>query len=142
VRILALPAPHTLAPPSDRHSALRGLGAAGGGGGGAGGGENNLAFKCMRRRMVVETLHLDAEGGVGERRTAPPVGDAFAGLDAPAHAHAHVHVNEGGGAKVEVGIERGEDPGRQEEEAQVPVKPKKAKKSVAFRSDRPELYDF
>jgi len=36
-----------------------------------GGGENNLAFKCTRKRFVIETHHLDVEGGVGERRTTP-----------------------------------------------------------------------
>ncbi|KDN45922.1 hypothetical protein K437DRAFT_256441 [Tilletiaria anomala UBC 951] len=40
--------------------------------GGAGGGENNLAFKLKRKRIVIETLHLDIEGGVSERRTKPP----------------------------------------------------------------------
>jgi elongator complex protein 4 len=57
-----LPAPHTLGAPSDRFSTLRGLG---------GSGENNLAFRCTRKRLVFETLHLDVEGGTGERRTAP-----------------------------------------------------------------------
>ena len=36
-----------------------------------GAGENNLAFKLKRKRLVVETLHLGVEGGVGERRTEP-----------------------------------------------------------------------
>lgn len=51
-----------------------GGGSGGGGGtGGAGGLANNLAFRVTRRKgFVVETLHLDVEGGVGERRTAPP----------------------------------------------------------------------
>jgi len=38
---------------------LRGLGRSG---------ENNLAFKCTRKRLVFETLHLDVEGGRGERQ--------------------------------------------------------------------------
>ena len=29
----------------------------------------------MRKRLVFETHHLDAEGGVGERRTGPGRGD-------------------------------------------------------------------
>jgi elongator complex protein 4 len=37
--------------------------------GSSGGRENNIAFKCTRKRLVFETHHLDAEGGVGERRT-------------------------------------------------------------------------
>ena len=40
--------------------------------GGAGGGENNLAFKIKRKRVAIETLHLDTDGGVKERRTVPP----------------------------------------------------------------------
>jgi len=39
--------------------------------GGAGGGENNLAFKIKRKRIAIETLHLDTDGGVNERRTTP-----------------------------------------------------------------------
>ncbi|KIM48024.1 hypothetical protein M413DRAFT_439717 [Hebeloma cylindrosporum] len=60
VEIHRLPAPHTQSPPSDRFSTLRGLGTSG---------ENNLAFKCTRKRLVFETLHLDVEGGTSERRT-------------------------------------------------------------------------
>ncbi|KAI0348453.1 PAXNEB-domain-containing protein, partial [Trametopsis cervina] len=62
VHIHSLPAPLTLLPPSDKFSTLRGLTSSG---------ENNLAFKCMRKRLIFETLHLDVEGGVGERRTTP-----------------------------------------------------------------------
>ncbi|KJA26157.1 hypothetical protein HYPSUDRAFT_199363 [Hypholoma sublateritium FD-334 SS-4] len=62
VRALRLPAPHTLLAPSDRFSQLRGLTA----------GENNLAFRCTRKRLLFETLHLDVEGGPGERRTPAP----------------------------------------------------------------------
>ena len=62
VTIHTLPAPHTVLPPSDKHSTLRGSGVSG---------ENNIAFKCTRKRMLFETLHLDIEGGVGERRTTP-----------------------------------------------------------------------
>ncbi|KIP12449.1 hypothetical protein PHLGIDRAFT_56188, partial [Phlebiopsis gigantea 11061_1 CR5-6] len=60
VHIHSLPAPLALVPPSDKYSSLRGLSSSG---------ENNLAFKCMRKRLVFETLHLDLEGGVSERRT-------------------------------------------------------------------------
>ncbi|KAF9480055.1 hypothetical protein BDN70DRAFT_993009 [Pholiota conissans] len=60
-----LPAPHTLLAPSDRFSTLRGLG---------GSGENNLAFRCTRKRLVFETLHLDVEGGTAERRTTAAAG--------------------------------------------------------------------
>lgn len=68
VRVHGLPAPHSLTPASDRSSTLRGISSASGW---TGGGENNLAFKCTRKRFVIETHHLDVEGGVGERRTTP-----------------------------------------------------------------------
>lgn len=82
-KVLKTPAVGTLTNPSIRSSVLRGMGtgagvggaktsATGGGEGGAGGGENNLAFKVRRKRLVIETLHLDVEGGVSERRTKPP----------------------------------------------------------------------
>ena len=64
LQIHTLPSPHTASAPSDRFSALRGLTASG---------ENNLAFKCTRKRLVFETLHLDVEGGTSERRTTPSV---------------------------------------------------------------------
>ena len=69
LHIQTLPAPHTLLPPSDRFSTVRGLSASGGA---AGGSENNITFKSTRKRLVIETLHLDIEGGVGERRTVAP----------------------------------------------------------------------
>jgi hypothetical protein len=43
--------------------------------GSSGGRENNIAFKCTRKRLVFETHHLDAEGGVGERRTGRGEGE-------------------------------------------------------------------
>ncbi|KAJ7071316.1 Elongator complex protein 4 [Mycena amicta] len=63
VQIHALPAPRGFVPASDRFSTLRG---------GEAGGENNLGFKCTRKRLILETLHLDVEGGVSERRTNAP----------------------------------------------------------------------
>jgi elongator complex protein 4 len=64
VRVHGLPAPLSLISASDRSSTLRGISS-------VSGGENNLAFKCTRKRLVIETHHLDVEGGVGERRTTP-----------------------------------------------------------------------
>jgi elongator complex protein 4 len=61
-----------MSPPSDRTSMLRGLRQ-------GGVGENNLVFRCTRRRLVIETLHLDVEGGVGERRTTAPPAEKSAG---------------------------------------------------------------
>lgn len=63
VHVHRLPAPLSLRSASDRSSTLRGISTV------SGGGENNLAFKCTRKRVVIETHHLDVEGGVGERRT-------------------------------------------------------------------------
>lgn len=121
VTIHTLPAPHTVLPPSDKHSTLRGAGVSG---------ENNLAFKCTRKRMLFETLHLDIEGGVGERRTtsAPAT---MASMDAgETHSRApQVSEREMGGearqglaaVEVQLEVETG--------------KPKKAKKKVGFSSD-------
>lgn len=81
LRVYCTPAIGTLVNPSLRASVLRGMGAghapvgsSAQAEGGAGGGENNLAFKLKRKRLVIETLHLDVEGGVSERRTKPVSG--------------------------------------------------------------------
>lgn len=145
VQVLSLPAPHTLQPPSDRFSTLRGLSAAGGIGGGSG--ENNLAFKCMRKRFVVETLHLDVEGGVGERRTAPAPSVHGAAETAPLRLPADT-------AGIAVGIEEPAisssttvpdasiSPAAAASSEGKTAKRKKVRKTVAFASgDRPEL-DF
>jgi elongator complex protein 4 len=116
VRLLALPAPGALVPASERASTLRGLG--------AGGGENNLGFRCMRKRLLFETVHLDAEGGVGERRTAPS---------------ATAEVAPRAAALVPVQIAGADAAAEPEPE---PAQAKKAKKRVAFRPERAELYEF
>ncbi|TCD61750.1 hypothetical protein EIP91_007976 [Steccherinum ochraceum] len=139
VHVHSLPAPHSLQPPSDKFSTLRGLSSSG---------ENNLAFKCMRKRLVFETLHLDLEGGVGERRTTPSTTATV--LDGATHDHSHEHSvlsSQGGGAVLEVKMEGLEieakvQPVVAEETSSVPAKKVKAKKKVAFHSDRPDLYDF
>ena len=71
----SFPTGHTLLPATLRHSTLLGVsssGSAAAGGGGGGAGENNLSFRLKRKAFVIERLHLGVEGGVGERRTAPP----------------------------------------------------------------------
>ncbi|WFC95801.1 Elongator subunit elp4 [Malassezia brasiliensis] len=83
LRVFRTPSIGTLTNPSLRASVLRGMGAGSAahptrGAGGAGGGENNLAFKVRRKRLVIDTLHLDTDGGVRERRTKPSE-------DAPTH---------------------------------------------------------
>ncbi|TFK57380.1 hypothetical protein OE88DRAFT_1671322 [Heliocybe sulcata] len=156
VHIHSLPAPHTLLPPSDRFSALRGVSASASSAGGVG--ENNLAFKCMRKRLIFETLHLDVEGGVGERRTTPST--TFSAVEAgrPDDGPAEQPSGVGGetsqigsdAAAVQVGIEdlsvpqtrAGSHSGTKGQVVPTPRKSAKAKKKVAFRSDAPDLYDF
>ncbi len=149
VHIHSLPAPSTLLPPSDKFSTLRGLTSSG---------ENNLAFKCMRKRLIFETLHLDVEGGVGERRTTPST-TAMA-MDEAAHDHSsHDHGGSSAGAatiqvqveeiqkKVEiVSVTDAVDTETKETATTTTtssfVKKPKQRKKVAFTSDRPDLYDF
>ncbi|CAL1695413.1 unnamed protein product [Somion occarium] len=147
VQIHSLPAPYTLLPPSDKFSTLRGLSSSG---------ENNLAFKCMRKRLIFETLHLDLEGGVGERRTTPSA--TTMAMESETHAHHHPHTpgavgpsGSEGSAKVEVQLEdvRENVAKVMIQEASVSqatsssaFKKAKPKKRVAFKSDRPDLYDF
>ncbi|KAL0580284.1 Elongator subunit elp4 [Marasmius crinis-equi] len=159
VHIHTLPAPHTLLPPSDRFSVLRGLSAAAADA--TGSGENNLAFKCTRKRLVVETLHLDVEGGVSERRTTPS-GSAqdSSGTTLSQHTEFSPQVSKSGLATIDVELESkaGSMDGEAEKavgpqestgvtaikEAAIPSqsKAKKPKKKVGFRSDRPDVYDF
>ncbi|KAJ3737021.1 PAXNEB-domain-containing protein [Lentinula guzmanii] len=154
VHIHTLPSPHTLLPSSDRFSTLRGLSASVSEGGNSSG-ENNLAFKCTRKRLIFETMHLDVEGGVAERRTVPASSDGV--LDNYNSHVSSIPVPKTELASVEVELDPGsaakavptpspshDDTGATVvEEAQAP-KPrlKKAKKTVAFWSDRPDLYDF
>ncbi|KAI0330534.1 PAXNEB-domain-containing protein [Cubamyces sp. BRFM 1775] len=147
VHIHALPAPHTLLPPSDKFSTLRGLTSSG---------ENNLAFKCMRKRLIFETLHLDVEGGVSERRTTPST-NVLAMEAGVGHDHSHTSgmsaVTTGGStslAAVQVQLEQVQistppQPASAEPDTTKPessFKKAKVKKKVAFHSERPDLYDF
>ncbi|OAX44807.1 PAXNEB-domain-containing protein [Rhizopogon vinicolor AM-OR11-026] len=156
LQILRLPAPHTILPASDKHSTLRGLSSAAGTMGGSG--ENNLAFKCMRKRLIFETLHLDLEGGVTERRTTPSSNAIV--LDAGImHDTTPATVSATGGRKgslaaVEVELEHVKDltveasfphavtDSMPDLSSPSPAKSKKPKKKVVFHSERPDLYDF
>ncbi|KIY63638.1 hypothetical protein CYLTODRAFT_493741 [Cylindrobasidium torrendii FP15055 ss-10] len=144
LKVHTLPAPHTLVSPSDKHSVLRGLFSAAMSAGGSG--ENNLAFKCTRKRLIFETLHLDVEGGVTERRTTPAT---TAHVE---HASEGQTVHSAGLAAVDV---QAEEPvvASSASSATLPTpalspdapaapKVKKPRKKVAFHSDRPDLYDF
>ena len=132
VHIHTLPAPHTILPPSDKFSTLRGLSSSGVSISGSG--ENNLAFKCMRKRLIFETLHLDLEGGVGERRTTPAT-NAVA-------LEAGMMTDAKNLADVRIGIEEDDVSVEEAQHSAGGVKAKKPKKRVAFQSDRPDLYDF
>lgn len=148
------PAPHSILPSSDKFSVLRGLSSSANSAGGSG--ENNLGFKCMRKRLIFETLHLDLEGGVGERRTTPST-NAMA-LDAAMTSHDHENHHDTGNQRneemaaiqVEVAIDaniiipgdNAADTRVTEGTSEIRGKIKKAKKKVAFHSDRPDLYDF
>ncbi|KAH9847368.1 PAXNEB-domain-containing protein [Lenzites betulinus] len=145
VHIHTLPSPHTLLPPSDKFSTLRGLSSSG---------ENNLAFKCMRKRLIFETLHLDVEGGVSERRTTPSANAAALDTGA-AHDHNHDHASShtapsSAVAAVQVQLEQVQiatvpQPASVAPPAVQPTssfKKAKVKKKVAFTSERPDLYDF
>ncbi|RXW18231.1 hypothetical protein EST38_g7621 [Candolleomyces aberdarensis] len=146
VHIHSLPSPSTLVAPSDRFSTLRGLASSANSFGGSG--ENNLAFKCTRKRLIFETLHLDLEGGVSERRTTAPSSttvELTTGKGASIEKRTVDHVAPGGGTRIDIEIE-GVDQAKKEEgvsDATSKVnlqKPKK--KKVAFFSDRPDVYDF
>lgn len=154
LRILSLPSPHTLLAPSDKFSTLRGLSSSSVSIGG--GGENNLAFKCTRKRLVFETLHLDLEGGIGERRTTPSVGlreGTFGDHDRHHHEH-EPETPKTALASVQVELEwdgvqtsRADINTSQVKIEEIPIpksqsKPKKFKKKVEFFSDRPDVYDF
>lgn len=130
VHIENLPVPYSLVTPSDRFSELRGLSSFSSTD--TGGGENNLAFKCTRKRFIIETLHLDVEGGVSERRTtASTVADS-----APSSKPSSDTV------LASVPIIR-EEPTPASSEVVVGGKnTKKKKKKVNFQNDRPDVYDF
>jgi elongator complex protein 4 len=104
----------------------------------------------MRKRLVFETLHLDVEGGVGERRTTPA--NIAIALDETAHQHSH--SDSAATATIEVRVEevtqkvKAVSMAEKVTDEATPVilesamKKPKPRKKVAFMSDRPDLYDF
>lgn len=119
LHIYSSPSPHTLLPPSHKLSVLRGLASSSNQVGG--GGENNLAFRCTRKRFIVETLHLDVEGGVGERRTTAPPGGA--GVEPTSHTPSRPPT----------------EPTAPAEASTEQLKPTKPKKRVIIKADAPEF---
>lgn len=103
-----------------------------------GGGENNLGFRCTRRRFVIETLHLDVEGGVSERRTAPPV----SGMTAHEETQLRVAKEHGAAAIQLESPSAGPVTSSSSEPSLVLSEKKKVRKAVAFTSSKSELYDF
>ena len=117
-------------------------------------GENNLAFKCTRRRFIIETFHLDVEGGVGERRTAPSA-SAVIFQDTLVHASPQSSVPKSRHPNISaIEVKLDEDvttirpppldriSSVAEETREKKANPKKTKKRVGFQVDRPDLYDF
>ena len=141
----------TLTPTSDRSSTLRGIASASVGSSGSGAGENNLAFKCTRKRFVIETFHLDVEGGIGERRTTAPTGlhyseGSVGDTIMTSEAEMDKEVGTGGGAAVRVQIASDGSPAsysEQNTQESQGISPKpKSKRKVGFQTDRPDVYDF
>jgi len=144
LHIHTLPAPHTILAPSDKYSTLRGLSSSAVS---VGGGENNLAFKCTRKRLTFETLHLDLEGGIGDRRTTPS-SNALALEAGVTHKIAAEALEQPSSQMAEASVqvkletpERSTEATGEQDDAVVNVKVK-PKKRVAFRSDKTDLYDF
>ena len=136
VRVHGLPAPLSLISASDRSSTLRGISSVSGW---TGGGENNLAFKCTRKRLVIETHHLDVEGGVGERRTTP--GEKMVGVGDEVIKSVRNELSVGAGAAGRAAMEvELEENGRGEMEAAAAVVPEgkqgRRGKKVTFLGER------
>ncbi|KAJ1301739.1 hypothetical protein OPQ81_008972 [Rhizoctonia solani] len=139
VKISSSPSHGTLRAPSIPRSILRGMTSSGP----HGGGENNLAFRCTRRKLVIETMHLGAEGGIGARQTSAPAGSEV--LDSSV---APAPPSESKPARVTIAIDNAgeankganETKGADESAEKKPAKTKQ--KRVLFQSDKPEIYDF
>ncbi|THH10147.1 hypothetical protein EW145_g1530 [Phellinidium pouzarii] len=152
LKIHKLPCVQTLVPVSDRFSTLRGLSVPASGVSSGGVGENNLAFKCMRKRYVIETFHLDVEGGLGERRTTPAVSTGtfqeIGGSSRFSQQHHSIH-DFGSFATVEIKLDETNVLKPEIRQADTTIDglekkagPKKQKKRVGFQVERPDLYDL
>jgi len=149
VRIISLPRVQMLVPGSDRSSTLRGISASSLSSSSGGVGENNLAFKCTRRRLVFETFHLDVEGGVGERRTTPAATASTLGHALDGHRQEPAPlINDRATASIQVQVEKNVSEAKRDVQMQLAndnagTKPqKKARRKVGFQTDKPDIYDF
>ena len=150
LKIHRLPCVQTLVPASDRFSSLRGLSTPSTSISSGGASENNLAFKCTRKRFVIETFHLDIEGGVGERRTTPATTNTASERSQVEHTHHHTNELQDSVVAIEVETNRGLKKVNNTEAGKVHIAPaedktaikKKPKKRVGFQIERPDLYDF
>lgn len=154
VRVSSSPSPGTLRAPSISRSILRGMTSSGIPPisilriqtnpiliGPHGGGENNLAFRCTRRRLVIETMHLGAEGGVGARQTSAPADINVQPEPIPAK---HTHpVAPAESARVSIALDGVTSaPQLSQESSKVEKSAKPKARRVVFQSDKPEIYDF
>lgn len=142
-----LPRVQILVPASDRFSTLRGLSTPSSSIASGGVGENNLAYKCTRRRLIFETFHLDVEGGVGERRTTPAASASQNGRNSSSPAASSNLNSEDiqslAAVRISVeGINTSLQGGLSDAPDNKQKAPKKPKKRVGFQVDRPDLYDF
>ncbi|KAB5592465.1 Paxneb domain containing protein [Ceratobasidium theobromae] len=138
VKVSSTPAPGTLRAPSITRSLLRGMTSSGT----HGGGENNLAFRCTRRRLVIETMHLGAEGGIGARQTTAPEG-----LDVPVETVTSPTPTQPPEstktARVTIAFDEPAPIVGASETSSKEIKNTRAKqKRVLFQADKPEIYDF
>ncbi|KDN46320.1 hypothetical protein RSAG8_04264, partial [Rhizoctonia solani AG-8 WAC10335] len=141
VKISSAPSRGTLRAPSISRSVLRGMTNSGP----HGGGENNLAFRCTRRKLVIETMHLGAEGGIGARQTSAPAdSEILDSSPAPAQsseskpARVTIAFDDASGTKKGVG----ETMSGADESAREKKSAKAKQKRVLFQPDKPEIFDF
>ncbi|CAE6444009.1 unnamed protein product [Rhizoctonia solani] len=143
VKISSSPSHGTLRAPSISRSVLRGMTSSGP----HGGGENNLAFRCTRRKLVIETMHLGAEGGIGARQTSAPTGsEALDSLATPVpsgeNKPAKVAIAFDDAGETKKGVDAEMKDVEESAKEQKPTKPKQKQKRVLFQHDKPEIYDF
>jgi elongator complex protein 4 len=108
--------------------------------GSSGGRENNLAFKCTKKRLVFETHHLDVEGGVGERRTVPA-----GNIDrekATSTSRSRKQLSRGGGAAMEVELEGEPEESGAAAAEEILTGSLTKRKKVTFQAEQRDLYDF